>query len=107
MTGFSVILGSVMVTETTIEGMISLSDNAEGVVPSAETTFAPTMGPIMVTVDISLTGRQGATLSTVTNRFSELLAQPAIPEPSTLIIWSGLGAMGLIAAWRRRKHQAV
>jgi hypothetical protein len=28
----------------------------------------------------------------------------AVPEPSTLILWSGLGAMGLVAAWRRRKR---
>jgi len=27
-----------------------------------------------------------------------------VPEPSTLVLWSGLGAMGLIAAWRRRKR---
>jgi probable HAF family extracellular repeat protein len=26
-----------------------------------------------------------------------------VPEPSTLVAWCGLGAMGLIAAWRRRR----
>ena len=30
----------------------------------------------------------------------------AVPEPSTLLVWSGLSAMGLIAAWRRRKRTA-
>jgi hypothetical protein len=30
----------------------------------------------------------------------------AVPEPFTLLVWSGLGAMGLIAAWRRRKRAA-
>lgn len=29
-----------------------------------------------------------------------------VPEPSTLVLFSGLGAMGLIAAWRRRKRTA-
>ena len=33
-----------------------------------------------------------------------LLTPPTVPEPSTLLIWSGLGAMGLIATWRRRKR---
>jgi MYXO-CTERM domain-containing protein len=27
-----------------------------------------------------------------------------IPEPTTLVLWPGLGAVGLIAAWRRRRH---
>ena len=31
---------------------------------------------------------------------------PAVPEPSTLVLWSGLGAMGLWMAWRRRKWAA-
>jgi hypothetical protein len=31
----------------------------------------------------------------------------AVPEPSTLIIWSGLGAIGLAAVWRRRKRTAA
>jgi MYXO-CTERM domain-containing protein len=30
----------------------------------------------------------------------------AVPEPSTLVLWTGLGAVGLIAAWRRRKRAA-
>jgi hypothetical protein len=29
-----------------------------------------------------------------------------VPEPSTIVIWSGLGVTGLIAAWRRRKRAA-
>jgi hypothetical protein len=29
-----------------------------------------------------------------------------VPEPSALVIFSGLGAMGLIVAWRRRKRAA-
>jgi hypothetical protein len=29
-----------------------------------------------------------------------------IPEPASLLLWSGLGAVGLIAAWRRRKRGA-
>jgi len=28
----------------------------------------------------------------------------AVPGPSALVLWSGLGAMGLVAAWRRRKR---
>jgi hypothetical protein len=31
----------------------------------------------------------------------------AVPEPSTLLIWSGLGAIGLVAVWRRRRRQAA
>jgi len=34
------------------------------------------------------------------------LNDDAIPEPTTLIVWSGLGAVGLIAAWRRRRQGA-
>jgi len=30
-----------------------------------------------------------------------------VPEPSALFVWSGLGAMGLIAAWRRLKRAAA
>jgi MYXO-CTERM domain-containing protein len=29
-----------------------------------------------------------------------------VPEPTTLLVWSGLGAMGLVAAWRRRRRAA-
>jgi hypothetical protein len=29
-----------------------------------------------------------------------------VPEPTTLLVWSGLGAVGLIAAWRKRKQAA-
>jgi MYXO-CTERM domain-containing protein len=29
-----------------------------------------------------------------------------VPEPSTLVLWSGLGAMGLLALWRRRRRTA-
>jgi hypothetical protein len=28
-----------------------------------------------------------------------------VPEPTTLTLWSGLGAMGLLAGWRRRKQR--
>ena len=31
----------------------------------------------------------------------------SVPEPSALIVWSGLCAMGLIAAWRRRRRQSA
>lgn len=27
-----------------------------------------------------------------------------LPEPSTIVIWSGLGVCGLIFAWRRRRQ---
>jgi len=27
-----------------------------------------------------------------------------IPEPSTLLIWSLLAALGIVAGWRRRKR---
>ena len=30
-------------------------------------------------------------------------SEGAVPEPSTLVLWSGLGALGLVMAWRRRK----
>lgn len=30
----------------------------------------------------------------------------AIPEPASVFLWSAFGAIGLIAAWRRRKRQA-
>jgi len=30
-----------------------------------------------------------------------------VPEPCTLLVWSGLGAAGLVAAWRRRRRQAA
>jgi len=43
----------------------------------------------------------------VENEIRFLLDQdPAVPEPTTLIVWSGLGAVGLAAAWRRRKRAA-
>jgi hypothetical protein len=32
---------------------------------------------------------------------------PCVPEPSTIIVWSGLGALGLVAGWRRRKRAAA
>jgi len=35
------------------------------------------------------------------------LQADTVPEPTTLVLWSGLGAMWLIAAWRRRKRQAA
>ena len=30
-----------------------------------------------------------------------------VPEPASLIVWSGLGAVGLVVAWRKRKRQAA
>jgi hypothetical protein len=30
----------------------------------------------------------------------------AVPEPTSLLLWSGLGVMGLVAARRRRKQDA-
>jgi len=30
-----------------------------------------------------------------------------VPEPTTLIVWSGLGVVGLVAAWRRRRQNAA
>jgi hypothetical protein len=33
-------------------------------------------------------------------------AAPLIPEPSTLIIWSLLGALGISAAWWRQRRAA-
>jgi MYXO-CTERM domain-containing protein len=32
---------------------------------------------------------------------------PGVPEPSSLVAWAGLGAMGLLMAWRRRKQVAA
>jgi MYXO-CTERM domain-containing protein len=34
------------------------------------------------------------------------LASVPVPEPSTLLVWSGLGAVGLGTAWRRRRRAA-
>jgi hypothetical protein len=36
----------------------------------------------------------------------EVSASGTVPEPSSLVAWSGLGAMGLVMAWRRRKRGA-
>lgn len=36
----------------------------------------------------------------------EVYDNAAVPEPTTLVLWSGLSVMGLIAARRRRKQMA-
>ena len=35
--------------------------------------------------------------------FEPLGAPPAVPEPSTLVLWSLLGSLGVAVGWRRRK----
>jgi MYXO-CTERM domain-containing protein len=35
-----------------------------------------------------------------------LFADATVPEPSSVVVWLGMGAVGLIAAWRRRKRAA-
>jgi len=39
--------------------------------------------------------------------FDNVELSSAVPEPTTLLVWSGLGAMGLVMAWRRRKRAAA
>jgi len=38
---------------------------------------------------------------------SGMTLAPAVPEPCSFVLWSGLGAMGLAAAWRRRRAAAA
>jgi hypothetical protein len=33
-------------------------------------------------------------------------ASPSVPEPSTLLVWSGLGAIGAVMAYRRKRRAA-
>ncbi len=36
-----------------------------------------------------------------------LNVESSVPEPSTIVMFTGLGTMGLIAAWRRRRRNAA
>jgi hypothetical protein len=38
--------------------------------------------------------------------FGSPAAPPTTPEPSTILVWSGLGALGLVMVWRKRKQVA-
>ncbi|MGO8747641.1 MAG: ice-binding family protein [Thermoguttaceae bacterium] len=75
----------------------------------ADTSFE---GNILALTSITLTtgatildGRALARNGAVTLEGNTINAP--VPEPSSLVIFSGLGAMGLIAAWRRRKRAAA
>ncbi len=94
--------GIVSVDEATNQGnTVSLLDSAAtGTIAFDETTFAPKFGPLTVNVDIQVSaGANGtATVSTVTNQLSET----AVPEPSTLVTWSLVGALAVAVGWWRR-----
>jgi hypothetical protein len=74
--------------------------NAELVLTGTALASLPTS-----TIDIQVTGTQGSDLAFYTIGEVQVggTAAATVPEPSTLTIFSGLGAIGLIARWRRRK----
>lgn len=48
----------------------------------------------------------GKALVTYNNSQVAVAVESAVPEPTSLVLWSGLGIMGLIAVRRRRKQAA-
>jgi hypothetical protein len=74
------------------------------VVGSAQQDFALPFSPFVkfltVTETIDVGPVHTGALASVSNQFTEVV----VPEPSTLLVWSGLGAMGLVIAWRRRNR---
>ncbi len=96
--------GIVAVAETvnlgaTLLANLFLHADTTGIVNFASATFDPTPGILDVVKDISVNGNLGtASVSDVTNRFSE------VPVPPTAILL-GSGLLGLVG-FRFRKNQA-
>ena len=61
-------------------------------------------GTTYISVVDTLVIGTNANFNNFSNTFVESLDTPAVPEPSTLIVWSLLGGLGLAVAWWRRKH---
>jgi hypothetical protein len=78
-------------------------------VPLSETPYSfDTTVSVGSTVDFVIAPRNHSEVNGTTEFTAVVTSESgAVPEPSTLAMWSGLGAMGLIASWRRRKPQAA
>lgn len=64
-------------------------------------------GATFVVVKETMVVGDGANLSGVSNTFVETIeTPPSVPEPSTLIVWSLLGGLGLTVGWLRRNRTA-
>jgi hypothetical protein len=93
-------VGETVALDTTTIANVVLHSDSTGTVDYASATFSPTYGPLFVTKDIGLAGHTDgfATVSVVTNRFSE------VPVPPTALLL-GSGLLGLVG-FRFRKNRA-
>ena len=90
--------GLVAVAETTSAGNLHLYNNSSGNKNFDELAITATLGPIMLSKDISVTGNSGvAAVLEVFNQFE----RTAVPEPSTALLL-GPAFVGL-ALWRRKR----
>ena len=53
---------------------------------------------------LRVTGEFGATVTETV--YLDNVVMSSIPEPSTLLVWSGLGAIGAVVAYRRKRRAA-
>lgn len=98
--------------DTSIEagGFESFSANFAGLSPGALTSYS---GTYRLTFTDDVTGLAKYASESVRSNYIDLTmmasvapAVSAVPEPTSLVSFAGLGAMGLVMAWRRRKRAA-
>ena len=63
-------------------------------------------GDITATGTFKFTGSGGSEIPRIWLSLGDARTPAAVPEPGSLAALCGLGAMGLVAAWRRRKRTA-
>jgi hypothetical protein len=89
-------------TDSSMAHLIGTLHQDQGQTGTQVLTF-PGVTSLYVVETISYTPLTRVTLIDTTNTY---IQATIIPEPSTLLVWSGLGAVGLIAAWRSRRRVA-